>query len=53
MSDPKALVHFWMKPEQPWSRLHMDFAGSVREESLLIVEDAFSNWVEVEVMQYT
>ncbi|XP_042149215.1 uncharacterized protein K02A2.6-like isoform X3 [Ixodes scapularis] len=29
-SDPKAPVHFWIKPEQPWSRLHVDFAGPVR-----------------------
>ncbi|XP_040073538.1 uncharacterized protein K02A2.6-like isoform X2 [Ixodes scapularis] len=52
-SDPKAPVHFWIKPEQPWSRLHVDFAGPVRGESFLVVVDAFSNWAEVEIMPST
>lgn len=49
-SDPKAPVHFWMKPEQPWSRLHVDFAGPVKGEVFLVIVDAYSNWVEVEIM---
>lgn len=49
-SDPKAPVHFWVKPDQPWSRLHIDFAGPVKGEVFLIVVDAYSNWAEVEIM---
>ncbi|KAM7286060.1 uncharacterized protein ISCGN_032945 [Ixodes scapularis] len=49
-SDPKAPLHFWVKPDQPWSRLHIDFAGPVKAEVFLIVVDAYSNWAEVEIM---
>ncbi|XP_049275856.1 uncharacterized protein K02A2.6-like [Rhipicephalus sanguineus] len=49
-SDPKEPVHFWVKPDQPWSRLHIDFAGPVQGEVLLVVVGAFSNWAEVKIM---
>lgn len=41
-SDPKAPVHFWIKPDQPW-RLHIDFTGPVKGDVFLIVVDAYSN----------
>lgn len=49
-SDPKAPVPFWVKPDQPWSRLHIDFAGPVQGEVFLVVVNAFSNWAKVEIM---
>lgn len=49
-SDPKEPVHFWLKPDQPWSRLHIDFAGPVKGEVFLVIVDAYSNWAEVQIM---
>ncbi|GAA55633.1 hypothetical protein CLF_108552 [Clonorchis sinensis] len=40
----------WPQPEKPWSRIHMDFAGPINEQSFLIVLDAFSKWPEVLIM---
>ncbi|XP_003369043.1 putative integrase core domain protein, partial [Trichinella spiralis] len=44
---PKAPVHSWETPNNPWSRLHIDFAGPFQEKTFLIVVDAFSKWLEV------
>lgn len=48
-SGPKAPVHFWVKPDPSWSRLHIDVAGPVKGEAFLIVVDAYSNWAELEI----
>ncbi|VDP96622.1 unnamed protein product [Echinostoma caproni] len=37
----------WPKPETPWSRLHIDFAGPMNGISYLIIVDAYSKWPEV------
>lgn len=43
-----AIVHKpWPKTDQPWSRIHLDFAGPVDGFHYLIVVDAFSKWPEV------
>lgn len=49
-SEPKTPVHFWTKPERPWSRVHLDFAGPVQGVFFLVVVDALSNWAEIEIM---
>nr|XP_037273014.1 uncharacterized protein K02A2.6-like [Rhipicephalus microplus] len=36
----------WPFPDRPWSRLHIDFAGPLKNRYLLIVIDAFSKWIE-------
>ncbi|CAH8596854.1 unnamed protein product [Schistosoma turkestanicum] len=37
----------WPKPEHPWSRIHVDFAGPINGTMYLIVVDAFSKWPEI------
>ncbi|KAM7299909.1 pancreatic triacylglycerol lipase [Ixodes scapularis] len=37
----------WPFLEKPRSRLHIDFAGSMKNRYLLIVVDAYSTWIEV------
>ncbi len=37
----------WPIPAEPWSRVHVDFAGPVRGKMLLILVDATSKWPEV------
>ncbi|KRZ48256.1 Uncharacterized protein T02_15229 [Trichinella nativa] len=44
---PKAPVHSWETPNNPWSRLHIDFAGPFQGKTFLIVVDTFSKWLEV------
>ncbi|KRY55859.1 Uncharacterized protein T03_10050 [Trichinella britovi] len=44
---PKAPVHSWETPNNPWSRSHIDFAGPFQGKTFLIVVDTFSKWLEV------
>lgn len=40
----------WSKPDRPWSRLHIDFAGPFLGKMFLLVIDALSKWPEICVM---
>ena len=46
-----APLHPWEWPTQPWSRLHLDFAGSFMGHMFLILVDAHSKWIEAHIMQ--
>ena len=37
----------WPVPEEPWQRLHLDFAGPIDGTSYLVLVDAYSKWPEV------
>ncbi|BHF81902.1 hypothetical protein SprV_0802503700 [Sparganum proliferum] len=37
----------WQPSERPWSRVHIDFAGSLNGVSYLILVDAYSKWPEI------
>ena len=39
----------WEWPKEPWSRLHVDYAGPIHEKMLLIIVDAHSKWIDVHV----
>ena len=53
-SDPvKAPVHPWTFPTQPWSRIHVDFAGPVSGATYLVVVDAYSKFPEIVKMTST
>ena len=47
----KATVHPWEWPSQPWSRLHLNFAGPFLGHMYLVTVDAYSKWLEVQLMQ--
>ena len=50
-SNPNsAPAHPWEAPTKPWERIHIDFAGPFMGKMFLIVVDAFSKWIEVEMM---
>ena len=49
-NPPAAPVHLWNWPDQPWVRLHLDFAGPFLGHMYLILVDAFSKWIDVEIM---
>ena len=44
---PKSLLHPWEWPSKPWSHLHIDHAGPFLVKIFLIVDDAYSKWLEV------
>ena len=46
----KAPLHPWEWPNEPWTRLHIDYAGPYKGEMFLIVVDACSKWLEVHLM---
>ena len=50
-SPPVAQLHPWEWPEQPWSRIHLDFAGPFMNHMFLVLVDAYSKWLDVQVMQ--
>ena len=37
-------------PTEPWRRLHVDYAGPFLGKMLLIVVDAHSKWIDVEIV---
>ena len=43
---PKAPLHPWEYPQNPWSRIHIDHAGPFLGHIFLIVVDAYSKWIE-------
>ena len=45
-----AQLHPGEWPNQPWSRLHIDFAGPIKGSMLLIVVNSYSKWLEVHMM---
>ena len=49
-SPPTAPVHSWDNPTRPWSRVHADYAGPFLNHMFLVVTDAFSKWMEVEIV---
>ncbi|XP_033005510.1 uncharacterized protein K02A2.6-like [Lacerta agilis] len=44
---PQAPVQPWEVTKEPWSRLHVDFAGPFQGQTFLIVVDSHSKWLEV------
>lgn len=40
-------VHSWEKETQPWTRLHIDYAGPKKGKFYFVVVDSFSGWPEV------
>ena len=50
-SNPVGVApHPWEVPSKPWERIHVDFAGPFMGKMFLVVVDAYSKWIEVEMM---
>ena len=43
----------WEWPGQPWSRIHIDYAGLHKGEMFLVIVDAYSKWLDVHIMKST
>ena len=50
-SPPAAPLHPWEWPSEPWSRIHLDFAGPYMGSVFLVLVDAHSKWMDVHLMQ--
>ena len=48
-----APLHPWVRPANPWQRIHVDFTGPFLGKSFFIVIDAHSKWPEVIEMSST
>ncbi|PAA85105.1 hypothetical protein BOX15_Mlig029664g9 [Macrostomum lignano] len=46
-SRNKNFRHSWPEPDNPWERVHIDFAGPIEGKYLLIIVDAHSSYPEV------
>ena len=42
--------HCWNWPSQPWTRLHLDFAGPFLGHMYLVLVDACTKWMDVSMM---
>ena len=49
-APPSAPLHPWSWPSEPWSRLHIDFTGPFMGKMYLVLVDAHSKWMDVEIM---
>lgn len=47
---PIAPTHSWEVPKQPWSRIHLDFAGPFMGAMFLVLVDACTKWLDVVIM---
>ena len=45
-----APLHPWEWPQRPWSRLHIDYAGPFLGKMFLVTLDAYSKWLDVQVV---
>lgn len=48
-----APLHSWPWPDEPWTRLNVDFLGPYRGKYYLVLIDAHSKWLEVECVSGT
>nr|XP_053616105.1 uncharacterized protein K02A2.6-like [Plodia interpunctella] len=49
-SMPTKVTHHWIRPNKPWSRLHIDYVGPFQGKTFLILIDSFSKWPEVKIV---
>lgn len=52
-NPPAAPLHPWDFPQDPWYRIHIDFAGPFEDKMFLVAVDAHSKWPEVAIMKST
>nr|CAI5840449.1 unnamed protein product [Callosobruchus analis] len=50
-NPPKVPLHQWETPQQPFDRIHIDFAGPFRNQYYLILVDAYTRWPEIHIVK--
>ncbi|KAI5729011.1 hypothetical protein M8J77_024174 [Diaphorina citri] len=51
--NAKVEVHPWELPDGAWQRIHIDFAGPIKGQMILVIVDAYSKWTELFVTKTT
>jgi len=51
--EPEVPLFSWAVTSEPWSRVHIDFAGPFEGSMWLIVIDSYTKWLEVKKMKST
>ena len=51
-SPSKASLHPWEYPSRPWAWIHIDHAGPFISKMFLIVIDAHTKWIDVEIVNH-
>jgi len=49
-APPIAPMHPWEWPQEPWERLHLDYAGPFLGHMFLVIVDAHSKWVDIHIV---
>lgn len=49
----KSTLHVWEYPSEPWFRIHVDFLGPFYSNIFLVLEDAYSKWIDVKQVPST
>ena len=49
-NPPECQLHNWRYPDAPLHRVHIDFAGPIDGKQLLIIVDAHTKWVHVDIL---
>ncbi len=44
---PTASLELEYKPDKPWQRLHVDYAGPFKKKKIFVLIDAHSKWMDV------
>ena len=44
---PSTLLHPWSWPSRPWSQIHLDYTGPVKNKMFLLLINAHTKWMEV------
>ena len=52
-NPPECQLHNWRYPDAPLHRVHIDFAGPIDGKQLLIIVDAHTKWVHVDILNST
>ena len=50
-SLPAVPMHPWERPDHPWDRVHVDYTGPFMGQMFLVVIEAYSKWIEIEMVK--
>ena len=51
-TQPHVSLQAWPWPSRPWSCLHLDFAGPIDNQMILVLIDAHSKWIDAFQMSH-
>ena len=47
----RAPLRLWLFPQEPWKRVHLDYAGPIENRMILVAVDAYSKWISAMVVR--